>query len=121
MHLDFVGGELGFRISFRYDRRMGTSMNIAISGKLEKFVKSKIQSGQYANAAQVVQRALYLLREDDLYRAPDGSDLRTAVARGMEDVKRGDVGDWDSKEIIALGRKLLAASRAKNGSKRKSA
>ena len=43
----------------------GEVMNVSLTPDLENLVKEKVQTGQYPNAAAVVEEALQLLRQRD--------------------------------------------------------
>lgn len=88
-------------------------MNVSLSTDLERFVKGKIKSGRYANASEVVTRALWLMREDERMRTPDGEPLLAAIQKGLEQADSGDTAPWDTEEIKEMGRRLLASSRSK--------
>ena len=88
-------------------------MNVSLSTDLERFVKNKVRSGRYANASEVVTRALRLLREDERVRTPDGEPLLAAIQQGIEQADRGETAPWDTEEIKEMGRRLLATSRTK--------
>jgi antitoxin ParD1/3/4 len=88
-------------------------MNVSLSTDLERFVKGKVKSGRYANASEVVTRALRLMREDERIRTPDGEPLLSAIQQGIEQADRGETSPWDTEEIKAMGRRLLTASRSK--------
>jgi antitoxin ParD1/3/4 len=44
-------------------------MNVSLTPELEKFVASKVESGRYNSASEVVREALRLLEEHDQARA----------------------------------------------------
>ena len=43
-------------------------MNVSLTAKLEKFVSSKVKSGRYNSASEVVREALRLLEEHEQAR-----------------------------------------------------
>ena len=55
-------------------------MNVSLTPDLEKLVKEKVQTGQYPNAAAVVEEALQLLRDRDAAE----TRLETALKEGIE-------------------------------------
>ena len=44
-------------------------MNVSLTAELEKFVNTKVQTGRYNSASEVVREALRLLEEHDQARA----------------------------------------------------
>ncbi|MBW4478128.1 MAG: type II toxin-antitoxin system ParD family antitoxin [Tolypothrix brevis GSE-NOS-MK-07-07A] len=80
-------------------------MNISLDPTHEQFVISKIESGKYANADEVIAAALQLLEEQEQYILWL-NDTRQKVAVGLEEIERGDV--LDTEVVInQLKEKLL--------------
>lgn len=60
-------------------------MNVTLSPQLEALVRSKVASGRYSDANEVIREALELLD------AHDGTErLRAALAIGEEEFARGE-------------------------------
>lgn len=78
-------------------------MNVSLTPELEKFVASKVKSGSYNNASEVVREGLQLLKEYD-----DG--LRASVERGWQQARAGLVLDGPTV-MRNLRRSLLRAKR----------
>jgi antitoxin ParD1/3/4 len=70
-------------------------MNVHLTDELERLVQSKVQSGRYNSASEVVREALRLLEERDELRAIRKDELRKRIAEGIEAVKAGRVQDGD--------------------------
>jgi antitoxin ParD1/3/4 len=70
-------------------------MNIHLTDELERLVQSKVQSGRYNSASEVVREALRLLEERDELRAIRKDELRKRIAEGLEAVKAGRVQDGE--------------------------
>jgi antitoxin ParD1/3/4 len=80
-------------------------MNISLNPTHEQFVLSKIESGKYANADEVIAAALQLLEAQEQYTLWL-NDTRQKVAVGLEEIERGDV--LDTEVVInQLKEKLL--------------
>jgi antitoxin ParD1/3/4 len=58
-------------------------MNISLTAKLEGFVKSKVKSGDYNNASEVIREALRAMQERDSEKR-DLKRLRNALREGEE-------------------------------------
>lgn len=66
--------------------------NINLTPEMDRFVDAKIQSGQYANASEVLRAGLRALDEDDKENQARLEALRTAIQSGIDSgVARGDV------------------------------
>jgi antitoxin ParD1/3/4 len=69
-------------------------MNISLNPTHEQFVISKIESGKYTNADEVIAAALQLLEEQEQYTLWL-NDTREKVAVGLAEIERGEVIDTE--------------------------
>ena len=76
------------------DNRMG--MNINLTPQLEELVRSKVASGLYTSASEVVREALRLLEEQDRLRDAKLAQLRADVRQGMNS---GPSEPWDAAAV----------------------
>jgi antitoxin ParD1/3/4 len=68
--------------------------NINLTPKMDRFVKAKIRSGQYANASEVLRAGLRALEEDELEDRAKLEAIRVAVQAGEDSgVAEGNVID----------------------------
>ena len=81
-------------------------MNISLTPHLEEIVKSKVDSGLYNSASEVMRDALRLLEERDQLRELRFEELRREIQKGIDS---GEATPLDMEEIKARGRKRLAA------------
>ena len=81
-------------------------MNISLTPHLEDIVKSKVESGLYNSASEVMREALRLLEERDRLRELRFEELRREIQKGIDS---GAATPLDMEEIKARGRKRLAA------------
>ena len=66
-------------------------MNISLTSGSEGYIQSKLQSGMFDNASQVVEVALRRMHEaDERYNAKLQS-LKEEVQIGIDDIERGRV------------------------------
>ena len=73
-------------------------MNVSLTPKLENFVKSKVKTGDYNNASEVVREALRLLqKEDDATHDRKVARLRRAIQAGIDSP---DTENFDIKKVI---------------------
>jgi antitoxin ParD1/3/4 len=85
-------------------------MNISLTPHLENLVKSKVDSGLYNSASEVMREALRLLEERDQLRNVRLEELRREIQRGIDS---GDATPLDMEEIKASGRRRLAVEQQK--------
>jgi antitoxin ParD1/3/4 len=68
-------------------------MNVSLTLELEKFVSTKVGSGRYNSASEVVREALRLLEEHDVARAARLSEFSEEIGRRLASLDRGEVVD----------------------------
>ena len=81
-------------------------MNVNLTPQLEELVRSKVDSGLYTSASEVVREALRLMQEQDELRAVRLEELRREIRRGLES---GPGEAWDLDELKAQARAKRAA------------
>jgi antitoxin ParD1/3/4 len=71
-------------------------MNISLTPELEKLVKSKVDSGLYNNASEVIREAL----RDSLKRESEADWLRAQAAIGYAQLEAGEAISVKSKKAF---------------------
>ena len=64
-------------------------MNVNLTPELEKLVHTKVRSGRYNSASEVVREALRLPEEHDRVRKLQLQDLRKKIDDGLSSLERG--------------------------------
>jgi antitoxin ParD1/3/4 len=64
-------------------------MNVSLTAELEKFVSTKVESGRYNSASEVVREALRLLEEHDNARSVQLAGFNQELGRRLETLDRG--------------------------------
>jgi antitoxin ParD1/3/4 len=80
-------------------------MNVNLTRELEELVQRKVESGHYNNQSEVVREALRLLAEQDRLREAHLTNLRGALAKGLEQADRGKL--LDGPKVVTEMRKTL--------------
>jgi antitoxin ParD1/3/4 len=86
-------------------------MNVSLTPELEKFVSTKVESGRYNSASEVVREALRLLEEQDLAKAAHLAEFNRELDGRLRSLDRGDRID-----PAASREKLRSKSRAHRSS-----
>lgn len=68
-------------------------MNVSLTPELEKFVSSKVGSGRYNSASEVVREALRLLEEHDAARGTQLAEFNRELSRRLVSLDRGETVD----------------------------
>ena len=89
--------------------------NIALTPHLDRFVQSKIESGRYQSASEVVRDGLRLLEEREQDRQQSLAKLRQDIEAGWQQSERGEVVDGPSvfSEIRKMSKTRRASIKAK--------
>jgi antitoxin ParD1/3/4 len=65
-------------------------MSIEISSELEQLVQSKVASGRYQSASDVLKDALGLLEEREIFTALHRDEIRREIAGGYQSLRAGN-------------------------------
>lgn len=106
-------------------------MNVSITDQLAEYVRSRVKSGRYNNASEVVREALRRMEQDEQLKmrlaSPTVEDIltdltaiqiegiRKRVLEGIAEVERGEYEDYEGREglknlfagVKARGRRML--------------
>jgi antitoxin ParD1/3/4 len=85
-------------------------MNVHLTAELEQLVQSKVKSGRYNSASEVIREALRLLEERDQLMELRKEAIRQKIDEGWESLRRGE--GLDGEEFFAaLERKERALAK----------
>ncbi len=65
-------------------------MNVSLTAELEQFVSTKVDSGRYTSASEVVREALRLLEEHDRARSAQIAAFNQELGHRLESLDRGE-------------------------------
>lgn len=82
-------------------------MHINLSTEMEQYLQSKVGTGFYSNASEVVRDAIRRMREEDEKLAA----LRAAVQIGDDQLERGEGIPYTPERLEAITAKAFANSR----------
>jgi antitoxin ParD1/3/4 len=89
-------------------------MNVLLKPELEKFIAEKVTAGQYADASDIVNEALEVLKEQEEFTPEHETYLRREVRRGLEQLEAGQCSDFDARKIIDEERQRLPDGRERS-------
>lgn len=75
-------------------------MNISLTPELERIVKSKVDSGLYNNASEVIREALRLMAEQERIEAMKLELLRAEIDLAWQQADRGELVRATPESII---------------------
>lgn len=73
-----------------------TGLNVWLTPELDQFVQSRVASGRYQTASEVIREGLRLLEEREQTRDAALEELRVQLRRGVEQADRGELLDGDA-------------------------
>jgi antitoxin ParD1/3/4 len=82
-------------------------MNVSLTPELENFVSEKVKSGLYNSASEVLRESLRLLKERDMLKEIQLSELRREIMLGVEQIRRGEFVEVKASELDAFADKLI--------------
>jgi antitoxin ParD1/3/4 len=71
-------------------------MNISLTPELEAIVQTKVSTGHYTSANNVVREALHMLVARDAFEALCRDDIREKITKGYSSLKAGRVKEGDA-------------------------
>ena len=86
-------------------------MNVSLTPDLENFVHTKVASGRYTSASEVVREALRLLEDHEKTRSAQLEEFRSEVDRRLSSLDRGE--GVDGETVYAKIRKKSELRRRK--------
>ena len=95
------------------------SLNVSVTPQLQKFVDTRVKSGVYRSASEVVCEALQLLEEREREKQFSLDQVKAKIASGLAQARRGKLldGDLVFDEIERQLDQMIRAERASSGSK----
>ncbi len=73
-----------------------STLNISLTPELRRFVQSRVSSGRYESASEVVREGLRLLSEREYRPIETIEELKREVAIGLEQARRGRLTDGEA-------------------------
>lgn len=87
------------------------ALTVTLRKELEELVAQLVASGRYRSESDVVNAALFCLRDRELLREAKLTALRAEIQKGLDSGPAEDVGDMFER-IKSEGRRRLAAKDA---------
>ena len=88
-------------------------MNVSLTPKLDKFVKTKVNSGMYNSASEVVRESLRIMEQRDQLQQMKLESLRHELEVGVSQVEKGKGVELDSKGMKSLIKDIKAQGRSR--------
>jgi len=84
------------------------TLTVSLTPELERFVASRVSSGKFVSASEVVREGLRILEEREARREAELARLRGEVRVGLEQARAGRLVDAD-EVFEELERRTVAA------------
>jgi antitoxin ParD1/3/4 len=85
-------------------------MNVSLTTELEKWVQSKVESGMYTSASEVIREGLRLLKEQEVLREIRLTELRREIQQGIDS---GESTPLNMGEIMAKAKQQRREKQSK--------
>jgi antitoxin ParD1/3/4 len=73
-------------------------LKVSLPPELDKFVESRVASGRYQSASDVIREGVQLLKERELSRQAALEEVRRKIADGLAEAARGEL--FDGEEVF---------------------
>jgi antitoxin ParD1/3/4 len=90
-------------------------MNVSLTPELENFVNEKVKSGLYNSASEVLRESLRLLKERDMLKEIQLSELRREIMLGVDAIRNGDYVEVKASEMDDFAEKLIMEAKNEFG------
>ena len=87
-------------------------MKIDIPPEVARFVKKKLDSGEYSSAGAVIAHAVRVYKNVEKWLPSAQDDLRREIQIGLDDVEAGRVSEWNVGEMKERLRQRLKRRKA---------
>lgn len=88
-------------------------MNVSLTPELESLVASKVESGRYTSASEVVREGIRLLQQRDEIYETKLAAMKSEIRKGLDDIEADRV--YDGKEVFDEMTAMLDRKRKRNG------
>lgn len=88
-------------------------MNVSLTPEIEALIESKVRSGMYNSASEVVREGIRLLHQRDEMREAKLNALRAEIQKGIDDLEAGRYRDGD--QVMAEIKERLVKRKKQNG------
>jgi antitoxin ParD1/3/4 len=92
--------------------------HIELEPKLRRYLEAQVKAGRYADLSEALNASVALARDQEALTPRDVEELRREIQIGIDAADRGDFVEFSAKDVMAKGRRILAARR--RGANRKS-
>ncbi len=87
-------------------------MKIDLPPEVARFVKKKVDSGEYASAKEFIAHAVRVYKNVEKWLPSAEDDLRREIQLGLDDIEAGRVSEWNVQEMKDRLRQRLKRRKA---------
>ena len=85
-------------------------ITVTLTSDMAQIIKAAVNSGDYASNSEIVREALRDWRFKQLTQRRELEALRQDITKGLDDIDKGKLQDFDAGRIVAKGEKRLNRS-----------
>jgi antitoxin ParD1/3/4 len=87
-------------------------MNVSLTAELEQYVQSKVDSGLYHSASEVIREGLRLLKDKDNLQEIQLKTLRQDLQQAIDQADRGEFSQRSIADLKTEGRRSREQKRS---------
>lgn len=91
------------------DREGSNNVIVKIPPDIEPWIRQRVASGEYSSEADVVQAALFRMREESADQVEGPAELKAMVNAGVAQLDRGESEEFDPAKMKAEARQYRAS------------
>jgi antitoxin ParD1/3/4 len=88
-------------------------MNVSLTEELEEIIRSKVESGRFSSATEVLRAGLRLLEREEEARTKRLAAIRAQIEEGITQADRGEL--VDGEDAVGRVKQRSAAKRGHGG------
>lgn len=87
-------------------------MDVLFTPEIQQYLEAQVKAGRFASIDDAVNGLLSVAKMEEELTPEDVEELRAEIELGLEDVKNGDVAEWDAEDLKRRVRDHLSGKRA---------
>jgi antitoxin ParD1/3/4 len=74
-------------------------MNISLDPEIQRYLEAQVKAGRYGSVDEAVNSLLATAKLEEELTPQDVQELRAEIAAGLDELDRGEVGEWDPADL----------------------
>lgn len=74
-------------------------MNISLDPEIQSYLEEQVKAGRFSSIDEAVNALLASAKLEEELTPEDVEELRAEIAVGLDELERGEVGEWDPADL----------------------